>query len=577
MRLKLLSGLVVLALSTGIAVAQTLQPLPTPDLSGLDAARNAEVREARATFDKAIVGKSGVSLAELYGNIAAVYARAQLLDVAVVAIDNAARSAPLDDRWPYLQGALARMRGKHAEARTAFERSLKLNGMYLPTRIALAEEMLRSGEVDAAGKLLAVGLAEYERQPALRAMLADVAFRQKRYKEAVAYLNEALRLDPRATSLYGALARAEEAAGNAEGARAAQAKAGDVPPFLEDPLLGRLLPAPVLANVAKATAAANPASPAGAATTSPAGQPASTDPRQAAIGEANFLLAAGKQAEARAALDKALATQANDVVLLAAYARIELASNRPDAARARAAAATAANPRSIAAWLTQGHVLEVTGDDAGARSAYERAVAIEPKAARAQVALGNLALRGGRTADAITAYRAATAAQPDDPETWAHLLAAQFLAGQCAAALRETAANATREARNPLFADLNIRAVSTCPAATSAQKQAVLADAKALYRQAPAQDIAQTAETYALALAANGQWQEAAQTQGSSIYEAATLGDQAATAQYREFFQRFQAQQMPTKPWADAHPLLKPPRPVAAAARAPSGAAPARK
>ena len=571
---KLLSGLVLLALSSGLASAQTLQPLPTPNLSGLDAARNAEVREARATFDKAIVGKSGVTLAELYGNIAAVYARAQLLDVAVVAIDNAARSAPLDDRWPYLQGALARMRGKHAEARTAFERSLKLNGMYLPTRIALAGELLRGGDVDGAGKLLSVGLAEHEGQPALRAMLADVAYRQQRYKEAIAYLNEALRLDPRATSLYGALARAEEAAGNAAGARAAQARAGDVPPYLEDPLLARLLPEPVLANVAKAVGATNASNAPGA----PApGQPGAADPRQAAIGEANFLAAAGKQAEARAALDKALAKQPNDVALLAAYARIELATNRPDAARARAAAATTANPRSMPAWLTQGHVLEVTGDDAGARSAYERAVAIEPKAARAHVALGNLALRNGRTTDAVAAYRAATAAQPDDAENWAHLLAAEFLVGQCAGALRETAANAARNARDPLFADLNIRAVSTCPAATPAQKQAVLADAKALYRQAPARDIAQTAETYALALAANGQWQEAAQTQGSSIYEAATLGDQAATAQYRDFFQRFQARQMPTKPWADAHPLLKPQRPTAAVARAPTGATPARK
>ncbi|MBN8481455.1 MAG: bacterial transcriptional activator domain-containing protein, partial [Xanthomonadales bacterium] len=270
----------------------------------------------------------------------------------------------------------------------------------------------------------------------------------------------------------------------------------------------------------------------------------------------------------------ALAKQPNDVILLAAYARLELAANRPDAARARATAATAADPRSVPAWLTQGHVLEVGGDDAGARGAYERAVALEPKAARAQVALGNLALRSGRTGDALVAYRAATAAQPDDAENWAHLLAAEFLAGQCAGALRETAANATRNARNPLFADLNIRAVSTCPAATPAQRQAVLADAKALYRQAPPQDIAQAAETYALALAANGQWQEAAQTQGSSIYEAATLGDQAATAQYREFFQRFQAKQMPTKPWADAHPLLKPPRPLAAVARTPAKASP---
>jgi len=335
-----------------------------------------------------------------------------------------------------IDDALARMRGQHAQARTAFERSLKLNGLYLPTRIALAGELLRGGDPAAAENLLSAGLAAHEKQPALRAMLADVAFRQQRYKEAVAYLEEALRLDPRASALYGALARAEEAAGNAAGARAAQAKAGDVPPYLEDPLLARLLPEPVLANVAKSAGTSNAPGAAGAAAS---GQPAPTDARQVAIGEANFLIAAGKPEQARAALDKALAKQPNDVILLAAYARLELAANRPDAARARATAATAADPRSVPAWLTQGHVLEVGGDDAGARGAYERAVALEPKAARAQVALGNLALRSGRTGDALVAYRAATAAQPDDAENWAHLLAAEFLAGQCAGALRETA------------------------------------------------------------------------------------------------------------------------------------------
>ncbi|MBX3691585.1 tetratricopeptide repeat protein [Dokdonella sp.] len=551
MKHRLLSALVVLALSGGIAFAQTYTPLPQPDLSKLDAAEIAQLREARANFDKAIVGKSGVALAELYGDIGAAYARARLIDATRVAIDNAAIAAPLDDRWPYLQGALARMQGKHEVARAAFEKSLKLNGMYLPTRIALAGELLRIDDVDGAGKLLAAALADHEREPALRAMLADVAYRKQHYKEAVAYLEEALRLDPRATALYGALARAHEAAGDTKAAREAQGKIGDVPPFLRDPLLARLLPAPVISNLA-ATAA------------SPARVPAeqsTSDPREAAIGEAHFLAANGKYAEARGVLDKALTKQANDVALLSTYARIEAADGRVEAAKARATAATRAAPKSVLAWLTQGFIAEVAGDDAGARNAYERATVADPKAPRPQVALGNLALRSGRAADAIAAYRAATTIQPDDAENWAHLLAAEFIAGQCSTGLREAADNARKHARDPLFADLHIRAVSTCPAATPEQKKAVLGQAEALYRQAPEKNLAQVAETYALALAANGRWDEAAETQGSAIYEAATLGDKVATAQYRELFQRFQAKQMPTRPWAESHPLLKPPRP----------------
>ena len=108
----------------------------------------------------------------------------------------------------------------------------------------------------------------------------------------------------------------------------------------------------------------------------------------------------------------------------------------------------------------------------------------------------------------------------------------------------------------------NCISVSTCPAATLAQKQAVLKDAKTLYDWSTA-NLAQAAETYALALAANGKWQDAAQTQGAAVYEAVRAGDQVAVAQYREFFQLMQGSKMPTRPWPDSHPLFNPERPAA--------------
>lgn len=548
MKHRLHSALVILALSGSMAFAQAFAPLPNPDPSRLSPAEIAELREARAAFDKAIVGKSGVALAELYGGIGAAYAHARLLDGARVAIDNAVLAAPLDDRWPYLQGALARVQGRYEQARAAFEQSIKLNGRYLPARIALADQLLRAGDVAGAGTLLSAGLSDHGREPVLRAMLAEVAYRQQRHKDAIADLEDALRLDPNATALYHALARAHKAAGDAKAAHESKAKAGNVPPLLDDPLLARLLPATVMAKLADADA--------------PDAVQAARDARESAIGEAGALADAGKYAEARAALDKALAKHANDAALLSTYARIELADGRLDAAKARAAAATKTDPASAPAWMTQGYIAEVAADDAGARNAYQRAIAADPKMARAHVALGNLALRNGRAAEALEAYRAATAIEPGNPGYWAHLLAAGFVSGQCAGGLRESADNAKKHPRDPLFADLHIRAASTCPAATAEQRKAVLADAATLYRQAPEKLLAQVAETYALALAANGQWEDAAQTQGSAIYEAATLGDQVATAQYRELFQHFEARRMPTRPWAESHPLLKPQRPV---------------
>ncbi len=554
----LLTSIALFVLAPAVAFAQAMQPLPNPDLSKLKPAESAEVREARAAFDKAIVGKSGVQLAEMYGDIGAVYARVRQYAVAAVAVDNAARAAPLDGRWAYLQGVLARARADNSQARAAFERALRLNGMYLPARMALAAELINANDLDGAGKLLTVALADNESEPALRAVLGDIAFRQKRYPEAIAYFNEALRLDPQANLLYAALARAHEAGGNAQAARDAQAKAGDVPPRLDDPLMQKLMP--VFDASATTTAAASASEP-------------PRDPKQLAIGEANFHAVAGRFDAARAALDKALAQHPRDAALLANYARVEASDGRVEAARTRARAAVAADPKSALAWTTQGLVLEMGNDDVGARDAYRRAVALEAKAPRAQVALGNIALRSGKADEAVSAYRAAAAATPEDAGAWARLLAAEFVAGQCAAGVREAADNVRKHPRDPLFAELNIRAVSTCPAATPAQKQAVLADAQKLY-EGTKTNLAQAAEAYALALAANGKWQDAAQTQGAAVYEAVRAGDQAAVAQYREFFQVLQNQKMPQRPWPDAHPLFKPqrPAPVPKASSAPAPA-----
>ncbi len=441
----------------------------------------------------------------------------------------------------------SRARAQPAVARTSFERAIKLNDGYLPARMALAGELLAGNDIDKARTLLEQALATQGNQPALRAVLGDIAYRQQRYPQAIEQLNEALRLDPQANSINAALARVHEAAGNAEAARAAQAKAGDVPPLLDDPLMQRIVPA---------------------VDTRSAQAPVATDPVQLAIGEANFLAAAGNYAAARAALDKAVRTTPNNAILLANYARIEIAAGNLEAARSRARAAVGADPKSVQAWIIQAVVLEIANDDNAAIDAYRRALAADPKAVRAHIGLGNIAMRTGKPSDAVAAYRAVVTSAPDNTEAWARLLAAQSVVGQCAAAVREANDNAARQKDNPLFAELRIRAVSTCPAATAAQKQAVLLEGQKLYT-ATNENLAQISEAYALALAANGKWEDAAQTQGAAVYEAVRAGDQIAVAQYREFYQRLQAKQMPAHPWPDSHPLIKPQRP-SLPARAPA-------
>lgn len=528
-----------LALPT-VASAQNLKPLPNPDLSKLNATRNAEIREARANFDKARVGQSGSQLADLYADLGGVYARANLIEAADAAFENAASLAPNDDRWVYLRGVIARDRGQIDQAHRLFEKAFKLNPLYVPTRMALVSELLRENKIDAASKLLNDQLAAYPDSAVAHAVLGEIAVRQKQYAAAARHLNDALRFDPEATSLYRLLATAQEGAGDAKAASAARAKIGDGALRVDDLLLRRI--------ASTVPAAANSA------------PPVADDPRSALQLQVVEQASAGQFDAARKSLETALKQFPNDAAFLTQYARVEMAAGNASAARARAKAAVAANPKSAQVWMTQGVILESTNDDAGARDSYIKASINEPNLGLARVASGNLAMRTGQYNEAITAYRSLVNLQADNARNWTYLLAAQFAGGQCASGMREAIENEKKHPRDPLFAELSIRAVSTCPAATPEQKKTALANAEKLYGAAPP-DAPQIGEAYALALAANGKWEDAKQTQGAAMFVPISAGNEERVAQYREFYQRFEAKQLPTKPWADIHPLTKPPRP----------------
>ena len=545
-RIPLIAAL-LLAGSPLLGHAQTLKPLPNPDLSRLEAAENGRLREQRSQFEKDKASLKGVALAEAYADLGAAYARMRLNDAALVAFDNAAAIVPEDDRWPYLQGVIARSQGRHRDARQHFQRAFDLNALYLPTRLALAGEMMRAGELEPAKKLLTAQLVSQRNEPALQAVLGDIELQQKHYAEATSYLREAIRLDPLATSLYYPLAQARAGAGDSKGAAEATAKVGDVPPRLSDPLLQRVLPLIPGTDESRGSSAGTAAPP--------------SDPKERITAEVTFYISARDFVEARRRLDAGLKQFPNDALLLTAYARVEAAAGKLDAAKTRARAAVAAGPKLVPAWMVQGLVLEMANDDAGARDAYRRALALDAKLPRAQLALGNIAMRGGRPAEAVQAYRAVSDLVPEDGNSRGHLLAAQFAAGQCAQGMKDADSAAKATPKDPLLAELSIRATSTCAAATAAQKRAALSMAASLYQQTDADNLARVGEAYALALAANGKWEEATQTQGASVFEAVRAVDEDALAQYRDFYARFNAKQLPQRPWAADHPLFKPVRP----------------
>lgn len=539
-------------------IAQTaVKVVPSPDLSKVPAARVEELRRVRSDLDKIKDIQTGDALAESYALLGMAYARNGFADAATVALDNAIALSPKNSRWLYARGVLALATRQDTAATGYFERAFAVNKTYLPIRTALANQKIASGDLDGARGILADYTARNHEQAVPYAMLGDIALRQKRYPEAIEQINYALKLAPEANRLYKPLAEAYTGSGNTKAAAEARAKVGANAPVLADPIGSRVVP-----EVAVATSnTANQPSTAPAA-----------DPTQQSINEAMAALAARKYDTARTILDGAIKRAPKDVLLLATYARVETAAGNLTAAQARATAAVAMDPKSALAQISLGLVQEAKGDDAAAQRAYGDAIRLEPGADSARFALARLLMRTGRYDDAVTQFRAMTTISAANSLAWSGLVAAQVAGGHCPAALKDVNSALGKDSKNPYLMQLFVRLASTCGGANPTEKRMALDYGGQLY--AGGGGSASIAEAYALALAADGKWDEAARTQQGAMFVVLRNDGSAALAPYREILLQLQARKIPDRPWPASAEVFHPKRP---APDAPVSAAPAPK
>jgi tetratricopeptide (TPR) repeat protein len=543
-------GLGAASVTPAFAADPLVKTVPMPDLSKLPTLKQKELRDARFQFEKDKPSLVGDDLASAHAELGATYARAGFYDAAAVALEDAAALAPNDARWIYAHGLVARMQKQDAAAIDDFQRAFAIDKAYLPIRIALANANIEKGDLEAARKLMADYTASNTKDAVAFALQGEIALREKRYPEAIDATKRALAVDPKATKLYAQLAEAYTGAGDAKAAADARAKAGTGVPALGDPILIGLLqstgnsdaPAPESGDAKK------PAPPA--------------DP----MASARILMGARNYDGVRKNLDDVLRAKPGDVEALLMYARADAASGNVAHAQTQARAAVAANPNSAGAQLVLGGVLEMANDDRGAQAAYEKSASLAPKAAEPLIALGNMQMRGHHDAEAATQYRAALKADPTSAEAWSRIVAAQTAGGDCVGAIKDVNSALAKDSHNGILMELFIRSASTCPGASAEEKRMALDYGKDIYRQ---NDTAAIGEAYALALAANGKWDDAVKTQQAAMFLLVRNGRREIVPAYRETLQQFQAKKVPTTPWAPSGELMQPKRPAPDAAPAP--------
>lgn len=516
-------GLVLAVAVANLAAEALVKPLPQPDTSKLSADEAKRLSEARAEFDKVRVDLVGDDLATAYAQVGADYLRAGFDEVAAVAFYDASQLAPKDGRWMYMRGVVARGQKRNADARAAFEAALALDKNYLPIRYRLADTLLDLGDIDGARKVLQAAQKDLPGRAAPWAMLGRLELKQKRYAQAVANLEQALKLEPQANALYRDLADAYTGVGNAESAAAARAKAGDAQPSIDDPLVAGLY----------------------ARTPPLTGTP---------LDQARQLLTQRSYVAARAKLDEALQADPDDIEALALAARLDALMSKPAQAQEEVARALRLKPDSVAGNLSQGMVYEFAGNEAKAHVYYQRVVEADPRQPDARLLLGNLLMRRGEYARAAEQYRQLVLINPS-AEADARHAAALVASGRCADALKLVNGALGKRPQDGDLLQLFVRLASTCPAASEQERSMALDYAQVLYKELP--DAADST-ALALALAAQGKFEDAQKSQAEAIFDAVRRNDPARAEMYRETMRQFAAGQMPDRPWPSQHPYFKP-------------------
>ena len=515
-----MAAVLVLLAAGASQAAGPADPSARPDLSEFEPGVRAALEEALDDFAAATASAaSPVEAGEAWGELGMHYQAHHLQGLASDCYAEAAVLDPGDYRWPYLAGFVALETGDHAVAEARLSEAANLNPEDRLIRLRLAETALAAGNLDLARERFG-GLSG---GPAITAArhsgLGRIAVREGRYETAAEHLEAALRLAPSATRLRHPLGMAYRQLGDRDAA-AANLRArgeGQVP-----------VPDPVLIKVGERSRSV-----------------------QFFLERGYAAARAGHDDLAVAEFRRAVAAGPDDVSALLSLAQGLSQAGEHDEAREWLENAVSADPENALARLRLGMALERAGDDGGALEAYEKATRMNPGLSQAWFLRGDALMRAGRYRDAAAAY----AELPDDDASGALFRYRQGLAavagGDCRGALDALARGRALRPDNGDLMQAWARTASTCDAATAGERSEAEVLAGQLFEALANHDHA---ATLAMALAANGRFDEAAALQ------AQVAARPLAGAAERDALERYRAGRPAAAPWPAGDAVFYPPR-----------------
>ncbi|HEB95957.1 MAG TPA: tetratricopeptide repeat protein [Sedimenticola thiotaurini] len=501
-----------------------LQAVPEADIAGAEPAVQGALREARSEVGRllgAATAAPAEELAAAYGHLGNLY---QLYDVHTLAdlcYRNARVLDPGDRRWPYYQGYLALQDGRLQQALDHFDGLARRQPDDPLLALRRGQAWYELNRLERARPLLEQAARVPGLEAAARYYLGQMALQARDYAGAKRQLQRVLALDPAADRVHYPLARAWRGLGETERARQHLARRGQRMPAVDDPLLQRL---DALRRGARPL-----------------------------YGRALKAVEQGDYDAAVTLFREGLQRDPDNPDARVSLARALFLSGRPGRARQQLETVLQQHPEHPLARFLRGVLNDLDGAGEAAIDDYRRVIAGDSGHAGALFFLANRLLRAGRFRQAAEAYAGSLDGGMENPFAGLYRLVALHHAGEPDAALLPALRREIeRQPGFPVleYALVRLLALSRDPAVRD--PAAALARARSSLAVTPFPPFLQA---YALALAAAGEWQQAAellspeQGQGGRPGAAAKDGPVAGLVRRR---------QLPTEFWPLDDPLLSP-------------------
>jgi len=524
-----LTAALILLVSVGQAQEQSALPdlelVPHPDMSTLDPEVRGRLEPAFEFFRDQRTRLEGQELGLAYGRMGINYLANDQQAAAGACFRNAIALDANNLRWPYLLGVHYQQVNEPEKAIESFSHALDLAFTFTPAMVRRSQVQLQLGRLDEATAGFTVALKRDPQDVAALTGFGDVLLQQLDYEGAAEAYERALVLDPQADYLHGQLAAAYRGLGETGKAAEQAARAGDRRPRVEDPLMAFVDSHTLGADHYLETAAK--------------------------AREYNSPEAAIKLYEIAASI------RPGDVETLVTMGELKVATGDAQGALMAFGRALSIEPGNAKANYFAGTLYERAGDDAEAESHYRKALETEPQLIEPRLLLGNSLMRRKEYSEAGEHYGQIAHVLPKDAEVMYLLGMAWLASGDCQWAHPVLARGASIDPRDKQVLVALARAYSVCTDATEEQLRQALETATVIYTREPGQ---LTAETLAMASAANGKFDDAVDFQAQAMFEALKAERRADTDWMQVNMKRYQNKERALEAWSPDADVYQPRR-----------------